>query len=177
MRIEAGQRVTYDPNHEHLLRFGIDAHRIAPKLWQGSKPPRGLSLFTAGFDVLVLCAEEHQPWEADFPGVEVIRAPNDDSGKPMTKAQLKTADREARRVAKRLRQGRRVLVTCAMGLNRSGLVSALALHYRDGLPGRACIEIVQKARPGALRNPEFVRALAALPALSIAARRDILASR
>lgn len=54
--------------------------------------------------------------------------------------------------------GKRVLVHCAAGINRSGLVSAAAL-IRGGEDPDEAIAAVRAARTGALNNPEFVALL------------------
>jgi Dual specificity phosphatase, catalytic domain len=56
------------------------------------------------------------------------------------------------------RAGKRVLIHCAGGINRSGLLSAAAL-MRDGMSATQAIETVRSRRPGALNNREFVRLL------------------
>ena len=56
------------------------------------------------------------------------------------------------------RARKRVLIHCAGGINRSGLLSAAAL-MRDGMSATEAIETVRSRRPGALINPEFVRLL------------------
>ncbi len=139
-----------------------------PGLWQGSLPPRGSLVALEGFDLLVLTAVEYQFTSFEYPGVEVLRAPNEDSGDPLTRPQLQIAIAAAKEVVKRLQAGEKVLVTCAQGINRSGLVVALALHFLYGWPGRICIEAVRvkrKLRQGhkALTNPSFVQALERLP--------------
>lgn len=133
----------------------IDASRIAPRLYQGGKPPAGPALAAAGVRVLVLCAKEHQPPAESFPGVRVIHAPNDDSGPPSSLDEMCGAVEAARLAAAWWRFGARVLVTCAMGLNRSGLVTALILKMLSGDSGRACVERVRSHRPGALSNRHF----------------------
>jgi protein-tyrosine phosphatase len=123
-----------------------------------------MSVRDSGFDMLVLCAMEYQLPAEGFPGVEVIYAPNDDdSEKPLTRDQLAIALRAARQAAGAIRQGKQVLVTCRMGWNRSGLVSALVLHFLTGVAGWKCIQAVKKARKNALGNPSFLAALAKLP--------------
>jgi protein-tyrosine phosphatase len=57
--------------------------------------------------------------------------------------------------------GKRVLVHCAAGINRSGLLAAASL-IRDGYEPEEAIETVRAARSGALNNPEFVEALRAM---------------
>lgn len=126
----------------------------------------------AGFDMIVLCARELQLPPETFPGVDVVHAPNDDSvALPLTKEKLRIAIRAADAVARRIQDGGRVLVTCAAGLNRSGLVSALALHKLYGWAGDECVRTVRakrvasKRHPGkALSNAEFVAAIRRLQA-------------
>lgn len=138
----------------------LDAHEIAPGLWQGAAPPEGSRLSELGFSAVVLCAKEHQPKARIFPGLRVIHAPNDDDfSRPPTREELRVAVNAARQVAQIVRRRDTVLVTCWMGLNRSGLVSALALHLLTGRSGFSCIQDVKKARKRALRNPGFQEAL------------------
>ena len=131
----------YSDYRGRQAREGFDANQIAPKLYQGSPPPPGPELRARGIDVVVLCAEEIQPPDWTFPGVRVIHAPMDDS----ERIPERVAHNAAREVARALRAGKRVLITCAMGLNRSGLVSAQALWYATGMPGYKCVEAVRRA--------------------------------
>ena len=138
----------------------IEASPILPLLWQGSAPPPGPHVRLAGYDTLILCAEEYQPGSEEFPGVEVVYAPNDDDyDTSPTREQFALALRASRVAQQRVLEKKRVLVTCRMGRNRSGLVSALTL-YLLGLPAKLAIEQVQKKRlRDSLQNPQFVRAL------------------
>ncbi len=66
----------------------------------------------------------------------------------------------AGRVVRRLRKGRRVLSTCAMGLNRSALVAALAIQEIYGLSADEIIKRLRRARgPWAMSNPSFEQLL------------------
>ena len=141
---------------------GLDANRVGKGLWIGSRPTTGSAVARAGFDVLVLCAEEIQPRSREFPGVFVVHAGIGD-GVP-SELELDTASWAARGIARAVSDGQRVLVTCHMGLNRSGLVTALALHALTGQSGRDCVRQVQRARRGALFNPHFRRLLERVPA-------------
>lgn len=138
------------------------AHEIYPGLWQGSAPPAGGALRKQGFTHVALCAIEHQPPASWFHGVRVIHAPNDDNFDGLTRDQVSGAITTARAVAKAVQEGGNVLVTCRMGQNRSGLVSAIAIHMLTGKPGAECVQIVQNGRPKALRNPAFVEMLGRL---------------
>lgn len=142
----------------------FSAHEVYPGLWQGSAPPAGTFLRQRGYTHVALCAIEHQPPASWFQGVRVIHAPNDDNFDGITRNQMLGAISTARLVANAVRDGGNVLVTCRMGQNRSGLVSALALHMLTGKPGCDCVQVVQKARPKALRNPAFVEMLTRLTA-------------
>ena len=137
----------------------LNADRIVPLLWQGSDPPLGPTVKACGVDVLVLCARERQHSAKHFPGVEVIYAPMDDG----EHVPIDLAMRTAQLAATRHIAGKRVLICCLAGLNRSGLVSALTLWYRYGSSGAACVRRVQERRPDALCNPTFTRFLEQLP--------------
>jgi protein-tyrosine phosphatase len=124
------------------------------KLAQGSVPHEGAHL-AQEFDVVVLCAMEHQ--NVYLPGVEVLRCPLDDA-RPTT-AEVRRAWRTAHRVARRIEANKRVLVTCHMGWNRSGLVSALTLRVMGFTP-REAVHVVRKARGlRALGNKDFVHVI------------------
>lgn len=117
-------------------------------LAQGSAPPPSALL---PFDTIVLAAMEYQP---DLPGYEVLRVPLDDGPPPgaETQKQIRSA---ARDVARRVRAGRRVLVTCWQGRNRSGVIAGLALREL-GLPGDLAASRIRRIRNG-LHNPHFLR--------------------
>jgi protein-tyrosine phosphatase len=141
----------------------MNTSRIYDTIWQGAQPPTGPKLREFGFDVLVLCATEFQPPANQFPGVTVIHAPNDDSDMT-SRDQLDTVLQAARKVAEAARADKNVLVTCYLGLNRSGLVTALALHLLTGWPGWKCAKTVKLQRPYALSNQHFVRLIERLRA-------------
>lgn len=62
-----------------------------------------------------------------------------------------------------VRAGRRVLVACAGGRNRSGLVVGLAVRELLGCSGAEALNWVQSRREDALNNATFARHLAGLP--------------
>lgn len=134
----------------------LDVTELLPGLWIGSAPPRG-PMLGQRFDVVVLCAVEWPPRGKDpavfFPGVEALKLPLLDG--PMTPEVAAAAEHMADRIARRVRTGRRVLVTCMAGRNRSGLVAALAVKALMGWPGRKASEHVRKWRLNALSNPAF----------------------
>jgi hypothetical protein len=129
------------------------------------------------FDVIVFCAQEYQPHPGHIlqinPRCRVLLAPNDDS--ELSHAQLQTATEAAQDVAMAFAQGRRVLITCMQGRNRSGLVTALALCMIYGVSGRRAARLVKERRTGApaLTNPHFVERLARIPACHAVARKRV----
>lgn len=128
-------------------------------MYQGSVPPRGRVLRDLGFDVLVLCADEHQFAEA-YDGIEVVLAPTyDDEDPRVLQRFLPVWERAAAVVSDRIERGQKVLVTCRAGLNRSGMVSAMALHRLTGWSGERCVEHVQTCREHALCNQTFAQHL------------------
>lgn len=125
---------------------------ILPRLAQGSHPPPGSAL---PFDTLILMAKEEQT----VPGVtvpEVVHAGINDA--VPTDQEVRTALDASGLAATRLRAGRRVLITCHMGCNRSGLASALTL-LRLGYPAREAIAMVRRARKCGLGNTHFVKVI------------------
>lgn len=146
------------------LTVTLDATHIQPNLFMGGRPPTGTLVRKEGFDVLVLCAAELQMPAVHFPGVEIFHIPlEDDSSKPVELSEWEAIVRTAERVVRRLRSGKRVLVTCAAGLNRSGVVTAAALHFLTGKGGHHTAAYVARRRvvggQSALYNKAFVSAL------------------
>lgn len=155
----------------------VDATRVSRRLYVGSLPPTGRALHRAGFDVLVLCAlpdeyalpsvygargqELYARFEASpergpggREGIYVIGCPLDDSNdRTPDPSSLRRADEVARAVAAEVRDGRRALLTCAQGRNRSAFVAALALHYLTGRSGRDCARKVRLERERRLGLP------------------------
>ena len=67
-----------------------------------------------------------------------------------------------------VRAGRRVLVACAGGRNRSGLVVGLAVRELLGCSGAQALNWVQSRRENSLNNATFARHLAGLPPTTVA---------
>jgi len=152
-------------------RVRREACEVAPGLFVASKPAPGRY---PDVDAILLAALEYQPAGDLFPGAEVLHAPLDDAPhRPLREDEIVDATRAGSRVARRLRAGRRVLVTCAMGLNRSALVAGLAMHQALGMGAEEILARIRRARgPWALSNPNFEKLLR----VAIEARRGHLAS-
>lgn len=144
----------------------IDAHEIVTGLWMGAVPPRGRELCDIGFKTLVLCAKEWQFGYDTFEGVTVIRCPLEDA--TLDARDVMAAKATATLVAREIKANRKVLVSCASGMNRSGLVTALALREL-GSSSKDAIKTIRARRCDAARlalrplcNESFVSVLLAL---------------
>jgi hypothetical protein len=142
------------------------------RLYQGGIEDVGRATPEA-IDMIVLCAEEIQgmledgspdPFLAPF---TVVRAPNDDSGVKPSKTQIRVAIAAGAAVADAFTKGKRVLVSCAQGRNRSGLVNAIALHKILGCSGREARKRIQALRPRSLQNRAFNVFIDAIPARKV----------
>jgi protein-tyrosine phosphatase len=153
-----------------LQRHGIDASRVLPRLYQGACPPTGRALHVAGFDALVLCAEEYQPDSCAFPGVAVMHCPLDDHLHPLSRKEWVQIVSAAKFVVASCARGARVLVTCQAGLNRSGIVTAVAVMMLTNCSGKEAVELVQRRRQWALCNSSFEAQLLRLHSASDAQR-------
>lgn len=132
------------------------AHKLIDHLFQGGYPPPGDGLKNNGIDVLVLCAAGLQDASL-FPGLEVICAPGDDDPRPHRLSRFIDGwIAAAHTAAARVKEGKNVLVTCAAGQNRSGLVNALIMREVTGLSGPEIVAHIQRSRPLALNNAGFV---------------------
>lgn len=143
----------------YLKQIVLDINKIAENLYQGAIPPKGEVLSKKGFDVVVLCAEENQDVEG-YPEVQVICSPGDDTDDLDRFARdLVHWKISAARVANAIRKGKKVLVTCMAGLNRSGMVTALALHDLTGWSGEMIVKHIKSRRRWALCNDTFAQYL------------------
>lgn len=140
----------------------IYRHPSGGSLWQGDYEDAAES--PGKVDVVVLMSIE---WQSDIlqlndQSVEVI----EDGGIPDVEftdketgdALKEIVDKISDKMADKIREGKSVLSTCAMGLNRSGIVSALTLMKLAGYTPDHAVSMIRKARgPYALFNVSFVR--------------------
>jgi len=129
---------------------------ITDKLLQGSWP-QDMSQAYQHADVIVFCAQERPPPDHVVPpGKRLFYIPYDDTH-DLRVVPIVDLQKLAKRLAEEIHAGKRVLVTCAMGLNRSGLLTALTLGRAYGMSGEQAVQRVRDRRPGALRNGIFAR--------------------
>lgn len=76
---------------------------------------------------------------------------------------LRDLDDVVSRVCTAVSAGQRVLVHCQAGLNRSGLVTAMAVHRLTGRGGPALVGFIRRKRPGSLSNRRFAKFVEGLP--------------
>lgn len=131
-------------------------NRVHERLWQGDV--NDAVHHAAEFDVVILCAKELKPTDSKLAvSVDVSNGrwfPFDDSEHP-TEDDRVTADAAIRFAHAQWARGKRLLITCAMGWNRSGLVVGGVLR-RIGYPAEAAVQAVKAARGRrALSNPKF----------------------
>lgn len=151
-----------------MVHMDYRANKIFGNIYQGPRPPTGDHLEKAGIHTVVLCAKEViqglEATGANFGSVQVIKAPSIDADDaPPPEHWIRGWHAAAKRAAELSQAGHRVLITCQAGLNRSGVVSALAIHYITGWPGGKCAKIVQMSRPGSLFNAKFLEYLNGIP--------------
>lgn len=113
-----------------------------------SLPGRVLAIRAMGIEVVVCCCRRGDPELAGV--VEYIHQPFSD-GRNIDPVVHVVASR----VGVALRAARPVLVHCAAGVNRSSLISALAIREFTGCTGAEAAARVRRARPGALTNQHF----------------------
>lgn len=110
-------------------------------------------------DTLVLCAAEYQPTNDDLemgPTVEILRLPMDDTTNPNDMRQVWHFSQISTLVAKRLHEGKTVVVTCMCGLNRSCLVAGMAMRM-CGVESDEVVSRLRQARgPNGLNNEQFL---------------------
>jgi hypothetical protein len=149
--LSAERRRRLRANHPAVA---LDASNIVRRLWVGGKPPLDRPL--PDFDVLVLCAQEIQPIGVGFHG-QVLRCPLPDAA--LDNQELARAFVTARKVGEALVSGKRVLVTCAMGLNRSALVASLGLGLVTRMSADELVRLMRTRRHHDCLSNEHFRAI------------------
>lgn len=139
---------------------------ITPGLWMGghywTDPAGELRPVVVGAEFDLVISLFTRPGHGPDPRVEHLVGDLPDA--PLTGAQLRTVLRLAAAARAALDSGRRILVRCHSGYNRSGLVVAQCL-VDGGLAPAAAIGLVRRGRsPWALHNVTFTDYLAAGPA-------------
>lgn len=135
----------------------INANEILPNLWIGSEPYLPAEVYK-DFDTIVFSAKgiDVRPYFKKFSDKKILQTALEDR-LYLPEGTFIKAEQMAYWVADEVFAGRKVLVTCAAGLNRSGLITALALRLITGKSGVECVKEVQEKRFGALNNETFAK--------------------
>ena len=140
----------------------LDAHEIVPGLWMGGYPSSWQGVIRDGFQTLVVTAQERAA-APPLKGVELHAVPFADAAQMETATLDKLID-VAALIGEHVLAGKKVLVTCNEGRNRSGLVVGLAVHAMTGMSGRDIVALIRKQRVK-LSNALFANILGKLKAL------------
>lgn len=130
---------------------------ITENVAQGSYPRLKGTAFKHA-DILVLMAEEHQEKRLKPPpGKAIIRLGFDDNSyQPIPVEAGKIFHAHAKQLGAAVLAGRKVMITCHMGLNRSGLMTALTLMHAYRMPPADAIKLIRGRRHNdCLGNPMF----------------------
>lgn len=133
-------------------------HWITPNIAQGAYPDPPLSAFQHA-DVVVFCAEELQPKIKAPPGKQIVKIGfDDDFYRPIPPEAGQIFHAHGKLLGKLALNGKKVLITCAMGINRSGLMTALTLMHGYRMNPSDAIKLIRARRsPECLANPMFVQ--------------------
>lgn len=137
-------------------------NEVVPGLWQGGhdirSQRRSACVVDDEFDLVVSLVNRSGYGPADGVDHRIFRIAD---AVVDTQVGLRVQELGAE-IATAVGDGRRVLVRCSGGLNRSGLVAAVALTHL-GHPVDEAVSLVRRARgPWALTNPMFVAHLRTL---------------
>lgn len=130
----------------------IDASNVAPRLWVGAAPPFDHDL--PKVDVIVLCARELQHPMPMFHG-KVLRCPMPDG--ELNRQEINQALITSSSMATALVNGQRVLSTCAMGVNRSAFMAALALARITRLSADQLVVLMRTRRLNNCLSNDYFR--------------------
>lgn len=147
----------------------IFRHPSGSKMYQCGAKEIPSYLANKDIGLLVLSAKEYQPKSLRknpdlFKGVSRVYVPLKDKAsfsRPALEDTISRAAQASTHVVNNLSKGNNVLVTCWAGINRSGLISGMALISMLGCTGKEAVRLVRKGRGDiALYNPLFQKILA-----------------
>jgi hypothetical protein len=134
---------------------------IPGRLWQGGCPVDFDWVEETGIDAVIDFADpDAHPPAGATDGMIYLKAPLVD-GEEVPDPALTL--RLAALVAGLIEDGRKVLVHCTFGRNRSGLMASLIVRQVLGLSGAEAVAYVQERRDGTVNNVQFAEWLRSLP--------------
>lgn len=141
----------------------IYSHKGGGQIYQCGYREIPRDLVRANIDLVLYCAVECPPLNDYFDRDNQATRhyfPNEDrmitSAHPRYQKMFHAAKPAAQLLAQRVRAGQSAISTCAAGINRSGLVTGLAMRLLTDWDGHKIVETIQNARSGALCNSAFV---------------------
>lgn len=138
--------------------MAFDFSWIIPGLAQGNFPGDPRTAFSS-FNVVMLCAEEHQPrWKVPDPRRNFLfKLPlDDDPYQPVPLDVGRAVVQTAKAAGSYHMAGHPLITTCHMGHNRSGICTAIILmHFYRMSPQQAIALIRQRRNNDCIGNPMF----------------------
>ncbi len=134
---------------------------VLPGLWWSGLPDDWVQVRSQVDAVIDLSDPGPGPSAEELGDLTYVKAPLED-GETLPDSVL--LDHLPSLVVQLVRDGRRVLVHCTFGKNRSGLVMALVVREVLGCDGRTALERVRAVRENAVNNDLFAEWLSELPA-------------
>ena len=137
------------------------ACEVLPGLWQSGLPEDWAEVRDRVDAVIDVADPGPGPSPEDLGGLTWVKAPLEDGDElpdPLVLHHL------AGLTADLVRDGRRVLVHCTFGKNRSGLLMTLVVRELLGCDGPTALERVRAVRHRAVNNARFADWLSDLPA-------------
>ena len=118
-------------------------------------PPTGCAVRDAGFTILALTADNYQPPDEDFCGLDVYRILLDDRQTTVPSlVDYLSAEELSKVLAHQIRRGSSVLITCVEGRNRSTLLTGLTMRRLTGQSGPEVYDWIRDRRPSVPGRPE-----------------------
>ncbi len=134
----------------------LDGH-----LWIGGAPVDYAWARACGIDVVVDVSDpDQQPDPRDVQDLDYRKCPLTDGDELPDEEQVAEL---VRHVVDSVRNGRRVLVHCSFGKNRSGFVVTLAVRELLGVTGAEAVTHVRSRRHRAVNNKTFAAYVESLP--------------
>ena len=136
---------------------------VPGRLWHGGCPVDFDWVRETGIEVIVDLADaDAYPPPIEIERLTYLKCPlvDDDTSVPDPAVTVRLASL----VAGLVDEGRRALVHCTFGRNRSGLVTTLIVRELLGLSGAEALSYVQERRHGTVNNEAFADWLCSLPA-------------
>ena len=134
---------------------------VLPGLWWSGLPDDWVALRSQVDAVIDLSDPGPGPSADELGDLTYVKAPLED-GETLPDALV--LDHLTGLVVDLVRYGRRVLVHCTFGKNRSGLLMALIVRELLDCDGRTALERVRRVRERAVNNEQFAAWLSDLPA-------------